>query len=102
MYVKIYRNCTASLEDVQNFQAFKLCVSDTIADLTILTDKIPDLVHAVAGDHAWLSQDAVERLGPADADWVRQYHGMIAYAETKGWTRDMPPVVAAHIEMWPD
>jgi hypothetical protein len=59
-------------------------------------------VHAVEENHAWLSQNAVEKLGPADANWVRQYRGMLAYAETKGWTRDVPPEVAAHIEVWPD
>ena len=102
MYVKIDQNFSATLEDVQNFRVFKLVISNKITDLTVLADKIPELVHTVEENHAWLSQDTVEKLGPADANWVRQYQGMIAYAETKGWTRGVPPEVAAHIEVLPD
>jgi hypothetical protein len=52
------------------------------------------------GDHAWIGVDAVTALAGegADDEWLRGFHGMVAYARDKGFLDDDGAAIRAHLE----
>ena len=88
----------AHLRDADNFRGFKAVVPGQTA-LGALSAANPALIRAVQGDdHLWLDVNEVARLGPNDEEWRSGFEKMIAYAQSKGWTRGNPLEVAAHVE----
>jgi hypothetical protein len=93
MFVKISSSGAVSLEDVDNFRAFKL-VSEVGPALpeAALAD-----VGRIDGDHVWIDAAWLRRNGrPDDEAWLAGFQKMTDYAKSAGWTDDQG-AIRAHI-----
>ncbi|VTU46476.1 hypothetical protein SRS16P3_00188 (plasmid) [Variovorax sp. SRS16] len=50
-------------------------------------------------DESWLRRE-LARASPVP-DWEQKYESMLAYARSKGWVRERPLAIRAHI-VWRD
>jgi hypothetical protein len=83
------------LQEAENFKAFKIVnagVSDLAAALRGTATVDAD------GQTAWVSQEAVKRLGPAQAEWHAAFDKMIESVKKHGWVNEADATVRAHIE----
>jgi len=73
-------------------------------------EALPDLAEATRGllefegsDHAWVSVAwLIEASNLGDwADWRGEFHNMMRYAESKGWTRGDQAALRGHV-VWRD
>jgi hypothetical protein len=100
MFLKVSAAGDVSLEDRDNFRAFKLVVEGDRA-------RIDDVRRAVAGkaelpdaDTAWIFEDALRRWPDVahDAAWQQNFSAMIEKARPHGWIDDARKAIKAHIE----
>jgi hypothetical protein len=100
MFVKVTADRRVTLEDRDNFRAFKLVVEGHREDIEAVrralagTAKLPD------AETAWISQDALrDRPGVAqDAAWQQSFAAMIEKARPHGWIDDARKAIKAHVE----
>jgi hypothetical protein len=91
MIVRIPASGTAILEDVDNFEAFKIIAA------------APDTAFAELGRrdgaHVWVDIAWLKANGrPDDMNWLAGLDKMLAYAEASGWI-DESGAVRGHIEV---
>jgi hypothetical protein len=100
MFLKVSAAGDVSLEDRDNFRAFKLVVEGDRA-------RLYDIRRAVAGkaelpdtDTAWIFEDALRRWPEVarDAAWQQNFSAMIEKARPYGWIDDARKAIKAHIE----
>lgn len=100
MFLKVSAAGDVSLEDRDNFRAFKLVVEGDRA-------RLDDIRRAVAGkaelsdaDTAWIFEDALRRWPDVahDAAWQQNFSAMIEKARPHGWIDDARKAIKAHIE----
>lgn len=89
---------TVSLEDAGNFGEFHVAIDGDVAAAVAAFDG-----RAAASErenHLWIDIAFVRELAgdAADADWVTQFDGMLAYAASNGWIDDATGRVEAHIQ----
>jgi len=93
MIITIDASSPPSLDDIDNFRAFKVvCTSPKEA----CRDQF-SLVGRLDGDHAWIDPDWLKRNGIADPEWTSGLAKMLDYAASSGWT-DEHGAIRAHIE----
>lgn len=100
MYVKVSVTSTVTLEDRDNFRAFKLLVTGH-------PTKIDEVRRALAGTAelpddktAWISEKALREWdeGTRDPAWQQNLSAMIEKARPHGWIDDARKAIRAHIE----
>jgi len=92
MFVNIPMAGPATLEDADNFKAFK--VVNAAASESAFT-----AIGRRDGDHAWVQTAWLKANGrPDDPAWLAGLEKMLAYAKTSGWF-DESGAVRAHIEV---
>lgn len=99
MFIKVSTG-GVTLEDRDNFRAFKLVVEGDPAALDAArhaltgTAELPD--HATA----WISTTALRQRPEVadDADWQRHFDAMIEKARPHGWIDDRRNAIKAHVE----
>jgi hypothetical protein len=85
---------TATLEDVDNFKAFKVTTSLKPAEITVALAT----AGRVEGTHIWINAAWLKAHGrPNDAAWLAGLNKMLDYAKGAGWV-DEHGAVRAHIE----
>ena len=100
MFVKVFADGRVSLEDRDNFRAFKLLVEggpaklDTVRRALAGTAELPDQATA------WIFEQALRQRPEAaqDAAWQQNLGAMIEKARPHGWIDDDRKAVRAHIE----
>ena len=100
MFVKLATDGRVTLEDRDNFRAFKLVVEgspvrlDAVRRALAGTAEVPN--HALA----WISEVALRRWPEVaqDAAWQQNLGTMIEKARPHGWIDEVRKAVRAHIE----
>lgn len=93
MIVRIDSANPPSLEDADNFRAFKLvCASPREACVDAFAQ-----VGRLDGDHLWVDADWIRANGRQDEEWSAGLGKMIDYAASAGWVDDSG-AIRAHIE----
>ena len=100
MFVKLSADGSVSLEDRDNFRAFKLVVEGGPARLDqarralLNTAELPDQATA------WIFEQALRQRAEVanDATWQTNLGGMIEKAKPHGWIDEQKQAIKAHIE----
>ena len=100
MFLKLTAAGGLTLEDAQNFRAFKLVVEDErgrLADVRRATAGKAELPDA---DTAWIFEDALRHWPGVEHDgaWQQNFSAMIEKARPHGWIDDARKAIKAHIE----
>jgi len=91
MFIKIPAAGPATLEDADNFMAFKVVSAAAPASAFAPIGRID-------GDHVWVDTAWLKAHGrPADPDWLAGFEKMLTFAKGAGWL-DESGAVRAHIE----
>lgn len=98
MFLKVAADGGVSLEDRDNFRAFKLVVVRA-------RDEIAEVRRALAGtaevedhDTAWIFEAALRGWPGVDAAWQQGLTAMIEKARPHGWIDDARKAIKAHVE----
>ena len=93
MIVRIDPSRPPSLEEADNFRAFKVaCASPREACAAGFAE-----VGRLEGDHLWVDAEWLKAHGPDDDAWRGGLDKMVDYATSAGWVDDAG-AVRAHIE----
>jgi hypothetical protein len=93
MIITIGAQNSPSLDDADNFRAFKVvCEAERDSCAAQFSQ-----VGRLDGDHLWVDPEWIRRNGRTDGDWLAGLDKMIAYAGSSGWT-DASGAIRAHIE----
>lgn len=103
MFVKLSRDRRISLEDRDNFRAFKLVIEDDASALASAQAALKDIAELEGPAVAWISQDALRKRPEvvSDSTWAQGFDAMIEKARPHGWIDDTRRAIKAHIE-WID
>jgi hypothetical protein len=100
MFVKVTTDRRVTLEERDNFRAFKLVVEGRREDIDAIRSTLQGIAEMPDADTAWISQDAL-RLRPevaADTAWQQSFAAMIEKARPHGWIDDTRKAIKAHVE----
>ena len=100
MFVKVTADRSVTLEDRDNFRAFKLVVDGRREDIDAIRSVLQGVAELTDADTAWISQDAL-RLRPevaSDPAWQQAFAAMIEKARPHGWIDDARKAIKAHVE----
>lgn len=93
MIIRINPSQPPSLEEAENFRAFKVVCTSPRGDCRNGFIEIGRL----DGDHLWVDADWLRRRGPDNEQWTAGLGKMIDYAASAGWV-DADGAIRAHIE----
>lgn len=101
MIISLASDRTPSLDDADNFRAFKIVAPQSM-DRAALTRALGTLGRpdAASDDHAWIDEAALRTLAnrPTDKTWHDNATAMLAYARKSGWIDAATGAIRAHIE----
>src|SRR5689334_130338 len=86
-----------TLEDRDNFRAFKLVVDGRREDIDDARRALAQAAELADADTAWVSQDWLRRQSQ-DAIWQQSLSAMIEKARPHGWIDDARKAIKAHVE----
>jgi len=98
--VKVASDRSITLEDRDNFRAFKLVVEAPREHLDAIRNTLQGTAELPDADTAWISQEAL-RLRPevaTDTAWQQSFAAMIEKARPHGWIDDARKAIKAHVE----
>lgn len=100
MFIKLDSNGKVTLEDPNNFRAFKVVIESEVAGIYNARSTLDGLAELEDEETAWVSQSAL-RARPEvaqDAAWQQSFGAMIEKARPHGWIDDQRQAIKAHIE----
>jgi hypothetical protein len=100
MFVKVTADRRVTLEDRDNFRAFKLVIDGRREDIEAVRGVLAGTAELADADTAWISQDAL-RCRPEvaqDSAWQQSFGAMIEKARPHGWIDDERKAIKAHVE----
>jgi hypothetical protein len=99
MFVKLSAG-RVSLEDHDNFRAFKLVVEGDPASLDETRRILTGTAELPDRDTAWIAQAALRSRPEVaqDAAWQKSFDAMIEKARPHGWIDDRRHAIKAHVE----
>jgi hypothetical protein len=100
MFVKLAAGGTVTLEDRDNFRAFKLVVEGDQSELAAASRTLAGTADLTDATHAWIFESALRGRPEvaADAAWQQNLGTMIEKARPHGWVDDQRKAIKAHIE----
>ena len=100
MFVKLSATGTVTLEDRDNFRAFKLVVEQPKTALAHVKKVLSGTILVSDTETAWVSETALRHLsGHAhDHEWHHKLAAMIEKAKPHGWIDEVNQAIKAHIE----
>lgn len=103
MYVQLSAGRTITLEDRDNFRAFKLVVQGDAANLDEARLALSGLAVLEDAAEAWISQEALRGRPEVqdNAAWQQGFDAMIEKARPHGWIDDARGTIKAHVEWVP-
>ena len=102
MYLHLPAAGDVTLEEPDNFRAFKVVVASPTATLEAVRTALAGIASVPDREVAWVSEQALRRWPgyAANGAWQEQLSGMIAKARPHGWIDDANRSIRAHLE-WP-
>ena len=100
MFVKVSATGAVTLQDHDNFRAFKLVVEGDAARLEDARRSLAGTAELLDSSHAWIFEQAL-RQRPEVAQnqaWQGNLGTMIEKARPHGWIDDQRKAIKAHIE----
>jgi hypothetical protein len=100
MFIKVSAASTVTLEDRENFRAFKLVITGNPAKLDTVRKALSGVAELPDEKTAWVWETALRRWeGVAqDQAWQQNLSVMIDKARPHGWIDDQRKTIRAHIE----
>jgi hypothetical protein len=100
MFIKVSATSTVTLEDRENFHAFKLVITGNPAKLDTVRKALSGVAELPDEKTAWVWETALRRWeGVAqDQAWQQNLSAMIEKARPHGWIDDRRKTIRAHIE----
>ncbi|HYI27239.1 MAG TPA: hypothetical protein VD863_05240 [Bradyrhizobium sp.] len=100
MFVKVSADSSITLEDRDNFRAFKLVITGNASKLDTVRKTLAGVVELPDEKTAWISEAALRRWeGVAqDQAWQQSLSAMIEKAKPHGWIDEQRKAIKAHIE----
>ena len=95
MFMQIAQDLKVSLEDADNFKAFKV-VDATASEESLRTALANADAGRLDGEHVWVSADWLRAQAGGSPEWDKNFEGLLAYAGSTGWLDDNG-AVRAHI-----
>jgi hypothetical protein len=99
MFIRV-REATVTLEDQDNFRAFKVVVEGRDAGLDKVRIALADLAMLPDRTTAWVAADALRQRPEVrdDAEWQQGFDAMIEKAKPFGWIDESGRSIKAHVE----
>jgi hypothetical protein len=100
MFVKVSAEGRVTLEDRDNFRAFKLVVEGGPGKLDSAWKALAGTAEMLDTSHAWIFEDALRKRPEVagDAAWQQNLGTMIEKARPHGWIDEQKKAIKAHIE----
>jgi hypothetical protein len=100
MFVKVAADGGVSLEEKDNFRAFKLVVEGGPARLDQVRRALSGTAEVQDQGHAWIYEQALRKRPEVanDAAWQGNLGAMIEKAKPHGWVDEAKQAIRAHIE----
>jgi hypothetical protein len=100
MFVKVAADGGVSLEEKDNFRAFKLVVEGGPARLDQARRALSGTAEVQDQGHAWIYEQALRKRPEVanDAAWQGNLGAMIEKAKPHGWVDEAKQAIRAHIE----
>jgi len=98
MFVQVANDGGVTLQDAENFRAFKLVVGGGEARLDAARQALSGTADVPDAATAWISPTALVALHGADAAWEQSLAAMIEKARPHGWIHPDTGAIRAHIE----
>jgi hypothetical protein len=97
MFVKLAPDGHVSLEERDNFRAFKLVVEGDAAQLDAARAKLSGVADVPDAGTAWIFESWL-RANVSDEAWQQSLSAMIEKAKPHGWIDEQRKAIKAHIE----
>ncbi len=97
MFVKLAADGHVSLEERDNFRAFKLVVEGDAAQLDNARAKLKGVADVPDQGTAWIFESWL-RANVSDSAWQQSLGAMIEKAKPHGWIDEQRKAIKAHIE----
>ena len=100
MFVKLGIDGTVSLEDRDNFRAFKLVVEGAPKRLDQARRALANIAEIEDETHAWIYEQALRQRPEVAGNntWQTNLGAMIEKAKPHGWIDEQKKAIKAHIE----
>lgn len=98
MFVKVSADRSVSLEDRDNFRAFKLVVTGNASKLDDVRKALAGVAELPDEQTAWISEAALRRMPGVNDAWQQNLSAMIEKAKPHGWIDETRKAIKAHIE----
>ena len=100
MFVKLSATGAVSLEDRDNFRAFKLVIEGAPSRLEQARRALTDTAELIDDTDAWIFEETLRRQAAVaqDTAWQQNFGAMIDKARPHGWIDDRRKAIKAHIE----
>jgi predicted transcriptional regulator len=100
MFVKVAADGSVSLEERDNFRAFKLVVEGGPARLEQVRRALSGAAEVADESHAWIYEQALRQRPEVagDAAWQGNLGAMMEKARPHGWVDEAKKAIRAHIE----
>jgi hypothetical protein len=100
MFVKVSADGRVTLEDRDNFRAFKLVVEGSAAKLDAARKALSGTAELPDQATAWIFEQALRTRAETanDAAWQQNLGAMIEKARPHGWIDEQKKAIKAHVE----
>ena len=100
MFVKISADHSITLEDCNNFRAFKLVVMGNSSKLDDIRKTLAGIAELPDDKTAWILESALRNSKEVAQDqaWQQNLSTMIEKAKSHGWIDEQRKAIKAHIE----
>jgi len=98
--VKVSASGNVSLEDRDNFRAFKLVIDGGPEQLDAALKALSGIAELLDSTHAWIFEQALRQRPEVAGDntWQSNLGAMIEKAKPHGWIDEVNQAIKAHIE----
>ena len=100
MLVKVTADGRVTLEDRENFRAFKLLIEGSPTKIDAARRALTGTAEVPDQSYAWISEAALRQWPEVaqDTTWQKNLGNMIEKARPHGWVDDSRKAIRAHIE----
>ena len=100
MFIKVSADGSVTLEERDNFRAFKLVVTGNAAKLDAARKTLAGVAELPDEKNAWIFEAALRRFVDVAQDqaWQQNLSAMIEKAKPHGWIDEMRKAIKAHVE----
>lgn len=100
MFVKVFADQSVTLEESDNFRAFKLVVMGNASKLDGIRKTLSGIAELPDEKTAWILEAALRRFKGVEHDqaWQQNLSAMIEKAKPHGWIDETRKAIKAHVE----